>query len=779
MTHYNSQDLTTAKRFLSHLSRDEESIFAFQIFNDRKNSETLVKPQVLCGTLDEFANNFIRLQEQGAGIFVTINQTDGKGRKTENITQVTAVFVDLDGSPLEPIFSAPLSPHIIVESSPSRFHAYWVVEGIELQHFSLIQKKLIGFFQGDPQVHDLARVMRLPGFLHQKQDPFLTKIIQESGKQPFSLQQFLDAFGISLSPNPTPSISTNESAKNNPVLEALERHGMLLQKQSHPQGCWSIRCPWAQLHSQQDTGTKYYEPNTNGYPDHGFKCFHKHCELKTVRDLITFLGIESDCPVDPLPLYRQIGSPQPFPMDALGPILGSAAQAMHRVIKAPDSICAQSVLAATSLATQAHANITIDGRENPLSEFYLTIAESGDRKSATDKIALKPIFSWQKMLADCYRTEYPKFQIHKEAWEARKKEWIKSASSDSTFSEPPPAPPLRPLVLAEEPTYEGIVKYFSADGQPSIGLFSDEGGRFFGGHAMNRDNLLKTLAGLSSLWDGKEISWMRAGDGDMLLYGKRLSLHLMMQEVVLSQLLSNPIFDLQGFLPRCLIVFPQSMAGSRAYVEEDLSADPAIKRFNDAMNRLLDANAKENSPLDPKNEISPILLPLSSDAKKIWIAFHNKNEEDLAEGKPYHPIRRFASKAPEHVLRLSGTLALIENPDVEEISSEYIQRAIILIQFYFTERLRIHGFVSINPELVCAASLLKWLWKENYKQVGLSTIYQYGPLSLGIRNADRARTIMSILASHGWVIPTPNLVINDKKCKEAWTIKPPQNMESC
>ena len=191
-----------------------------------------------------------------------------------------------------------------------------------------------------------------------------------------------------------------------------------------------------------------------------------------------------------------------------------------------------------------------------------------------------------------------------------------------------------------------------------------------------------------------------------------------MQEVVLSQLISNPIFDLQGFLPRCLIVFPQSMAGSRTYVEEDLSTDPAIKRFNDAINRLLDSNTMGSTPLSPKNEISPISLPLSPDAKKIWIAFHNKNEEDLSEGKPHHPIRRFASKAPEHVLRLSGTLALIEDPDVQEISLKYIQRAIILIQYYFSERLRIHGFVSINPDLVCAASLLKWFWKENHTQVG-------------------------------------------------------------
>ena len=779
MSHYTSQDITMAKRFLSHLSQDEESIFAFQVFNDRKNSGSSVKPQILCGTFDEFVDQFIRLQGQGAGIFVTINQTDGKGRKTENIVRVRAVFVDLDGSPLGPILSAPLSPHLIIESSPGRYHAYWIVEGIDREHFALIQKQLIARYQADPAVHDLPRVMRLPGFLHQKQEPFLTKIIQESVEQPFSAQQFLDAFGITISSQPIPPISSHKSAINNPVLEALERHGMLLQKQSHPQGCWSIQCPWAPLHSQQDTGTKYYEPNTNGYSNHGFQCFHKHCELKTVRDLITFLGIESDCPMVPLPLYRQIEAPQPFPMDALGPILGPAAQAMHRVIKAPDSICGQSVLAATSLATQAHANIIIDGRELPLSEFYVTGAESGDRKSATDREALKPIFSWQKMLADCYRTEYPKFQIEKEAWEAKKKEWIKNPSSASTFSEPPPSPPLRPLVLAEEPTYEGIVKYFSADGQPSIGLFSDEGGRFFGGHAMDHDNLLKTLAGLSSLWDGKEISRMRAGDGDMLLYGRRLSLHLMIQEVVLSQLISNPIFDLQGFLPRCLMVFPQSMAGSRTYVEEDLSNDPVMKRFNDAINRLLDSNTMGGSPLSPKNEISPISLSLSPNAKKIWIAFHNKNEEDLAEGKRHHPIRRFASKAPEHVLRLSGSLALIENPDVREISMEHIQRAIILIQYYFSERLRIHGFVSINPDLVCAASLLKWFWKENHIQVGLSMVYQYGPLSLGIRNADRARTIMSILASHGWVISTPNLVINGKKNKEAWTIQPPQNMGGC
>ncbi len=33
----------------------------------------------------------------GAGVFVTINRTDGKGRATKNVTDVVAIFADTDG----------------------------------------------------------------------------------------------------------------------------------------------------------------------------------------------------------------------------------------------------------------------------------------------------------------------------------------------------------------------------------------------------------------------------------------------------------------------------------------------------------------------------------------------------------------------------------------------------------------------------------------------------------------------------------------------------------
>ncbi len=82
---------------------------------------------------------------------------------------------------------------------------------------------------------------------------------------------------------------------------------------------------------------------------------------------------------------------------------------------------------------------------------------------------------------------------------------------------------------------------------------------------LSNGKVLKTSCGLSSLWDGKPTSRVRSGEDFTLLYGKRLSLHLMIQEIVLTSILNNPILTSQGLLARCLIVFPASMVGKREY----------------------------------------------------------------------------------------------------------------------------------------------------------------------------------------------------------------------
>lgn len=169
-------DRTEAQRFLRHFPRP---CFSFQTFDEspRKNKALT---RLLHGSFEQHADELEALNKQGAGVYSTVNETNGTGRTEDDIVAVSALFVDLDGAPLEPVLAHPVPPHIVVATSPGRWHAYWLTNDCPLDRFKDAQKRLIQTFGSDPAVCDLPRVMRLPGFLNQKASPFLCHIIHES-----------------------------------------------------------------------------------------------------------------------------------------------------------------------------------------------------------------------------------------------------------------------------------------------------------------------------------------------------------------------------------------------------------------------------------------------------------------------------------------------------------------------------------------------------------------------------------------------------------------------
>jgi hypothetical protein len=136
------------------------------------------------GTLAEHWEWLVKQQQRGAGVYITVNQTDGGGRKKTNITRIRAVFLDLDGSPIEPVNNAEVKPHIVIESSPDRFHCYWRFIGrMPIKVFEPLQKGLAARFKGDESVCDSSRVMRLAGFFHAKDAPFRSRIVAINGSE--------------------------------------------------------------------------------------------------------------------------------------------------------------------------------------------------------------------------------------------------------------------------------------------------------------------------------------------------------------------------------------------------------------------------------------------------------------------------------------------------------------------------------------------------------------------------------------------------------------------
>jgi hypothetical protein len=450
------------------------------------------------------------------------------------------------------------------------------------------------------------------------------------------------------------------------------------------------------------------------------------------------------------------------------------ARKLRAVIQAPDAICGQGVLAAAAVAVQGAADVQIDGRQFPVSEDFISIAESGERKTATDHTALWPHYHHESTLSKRYQTDLHEYHNRVEAYRKSREEALKGvkgrAAKEAALQAlgPPPCAPCEPFLLVQEPTYEGLIKTLQK-GLPSMGLFTDEGGRFLGGHAMNDDNLLKTAAGLSELWDGKRITRVRATEESVMLYGRRLSVHLMVQPVVAQHVLSNPILLGQGLLSRCLVCWPDSTAGTRLYKPLNLSRDAAVKRYNARMlhilHTLLPAGADDEMP----HECDPRPLPLHPKAKKLWVLFHNHVESQLGPDGPLAPIRSFANKAPEHAARLAAVLTLVDRLDATAIDAQHMRAGITLMQFYLGEALRLFDAAVADPDIVLAEKTLAWV--QQHKVVHLAQVYQFGPNS--VRDAKTARRIMSILEEHGWVSRVAGgEEIDGAHRREVWRVQP-------
>jgi putative DNA primase/helicase len=185
-------DRKQARRFL-HLLDPTASNFTFQAFDDDNNN---TRPGLARATSDR--DEIVRLYEFGAGVYVTINETDLTGRKSENIKRIRAVWQEDDKGHGGPF---PLDPSIVVESSPKHFHRYWLVannwpaDEYGRADFAKVMARMVASYGCDNNAKDISRVLRLPGFLHRKDptQPHMVHLVADNGRR-YTREQITQAF---------------------------------------------------------------------------------------------------------------------------------------------------------------------------------------------------------------------------------------------------------------------------------------------------------------------------------------------------------------------------------------------------------------------------------------------------------------------------------------------------------------------------------------------------------------------------------------------------------
>ncbi len=162
-------DRAQARRFLRLLDPDA-ALFSFRTFSDTPytripGSDPLER--AIHGSLERCWAELTALNRAGAAICVTINATNGHGRRPRDVTRVRALFVDDDDPGSRAVLLSP-PPDITVESSPGRYHHFWLVRDLVLEEFVPAQVRLANRYGTDRKVCSPNQAMALPGFWRRK-----------------------------------------------------------------------------------------------------------------------------------------------------------------------------------------------------------------------------------------------------------------------------------------------------------------------------------------------------------------------------------------------------------------------------------------------------------------------------------------------------------------------------------------------------------------------------------------------------------------------------------
>lgn len=480
-------------------------------------------------------------------------------------------------------------------------------------------------------------------------------------------------------------------------------------------------------------------------------------------------------PEKPLALVRHMPRADPFPVKNLGE-LETVALAIHGLTQAPLAIAAQSVLSAACLCVQGHANIQLPtGQDKPVSLYLTTVAKSGERKSSADDWAMSGVLQYEKHLRSLYDEDLRKHSDSLDVWENERKSIIgkrgvaaleKRVDLEALGSKP--EAPRQPTICFSEPTFEGLIKYL-ATSRPSLGVLSQEGGSFIGGHSMSEDKKLGTAAGLSQFWDGSPIKRLRAGDGASVHTGKRLCFHLMVQPDVAAKLLTDRVLIDQGFNSRILLSAPDSTAGSRKWKEPKEEDKKTVAAFQAKTVELLMTECRHAE--SSSTELDPRVITMSDDARCLWIEFHDDVEEQAGKEDGTSGIRSLLNKLPEHAARLAAVLALFEDVNVRTLEGRHMFQGKLLAEHYAGEARRMSEAAHVSAPLKKAQALLDWLqnsWSES--------IVSIPDMCQGTRIAKDKKVAVSlckILEDYGWLKPLDgSVMVKGQMRKKVYEIVP-------
>lgn len=450
-----------------------------------------------------------------------------------------------------------------------------------------------------------------------------------------------------------------------------------------------------------------------------------------------------------------------FPVNCLPAELQNTIWTVEQSVQSPIPLIVASTFSTMAIACQGLIDVRMPtGQIAPTSMFFITTAESGERKSATDRLLNAPILALQSHWAAAaaerdqdLAAALDLWQLEHRAVESRLRRAIKRGQPAeelrAVFKEharqKPQASPL-PHILYSDTTPEALL-FNLHKAWPYAALVSSEGSTVLSGPALRQIGLL------NELWDGSgAIRVDRKTEPSFVLQDARLSLSIMLQRKPFEQFLNRNRGEAweTGFLSRALIAEPLSRQGSRFDYGQQASMDgTGLQWFHARADELLRKALEVRHAQQPRE-----LLDFTPEAAAEWRQFANWVEGRLAPGGNFDDIRGFASKLTNNMSRLAAVMHYFcggHGP----IGVDATRAAISVADWYATEFKRLFGSVEGWATRANHGRLLAdWLWRR-YKSGGgpdcsFNELYRCGPNPL--RKRADLELALEVMQAHGAIL---------------------------
>lgn len=389
-------------------------------------------------------------------------------------------------------------------------------------------------------------------------------------------------------------------------------------------------------------------------------------------------------------------------------------------------IAAQAVLSAVSLACQDL--IWVDrriaaGHKSVCSLFFLTVADTGSRKSRADQLVVGPIEEYDLARRAAFAEEMAAYELsqvtlrrqirelEKAAGQLLRKFITRPVSGDADAEklaqkagemarkvEQKLAELNRQVIERREPRqqkllYEKIpirmLEQCLAQNWPAAGLFSEEAAGILNSKGES------DMASLDRLWDGGSIDVVgRTKQESFSVHDPRLTLSLMVQPIAFDRFLAlkGELAKGIGLMSRLLLSRPETAYGKRMFKRLEDRSTAWIDRCNRRIQVLL---SHSHASIEDR-AANRMTLYFEPDAQQFWEAKYNEIELGMASNGKFENEREFANRIAEHAARFSALFHFFECGEMNNVTSaglaipkSTVEAAFTVAEWYLNEYKRV------------------------------------------------------------------------------------------